>query len=194
MGASGLVILIMGAPLYGIIIYLIIGFIYNVLFKRDKKGRSIFKTIDTKNADQKTIITLLNNCSNYHKVIKLNPEMFLFINNYYISLVLNRNYNGVLMKTDDPEVLMLQKGDRQEYIENPGIRIKKAIDLILKVVPDITINGYMIVGATCTVSYTPEVYRIIQTQDTIYYINRQETVKKFSNDEIDEIENKVHGM
>ncbi len=180
-------------PVICLAVYMVVMFIYRVFLMRNRDVKNYIKGIDINHAYQDTLMSILENAKNYHEIVKLNDETFLFINNYYINLVIHRSYEGSLHNAINSDKLILQKGNREELIENPSIHFDNIINKLKPIIGKRKVRQFLVVGGLCMFNLKSQQFKIIHTRNTYFFINKIELVPVYSNEEIKKMVDKLKG-
>lgn len=179
---ASLPFLILGA----IIIVAIVKIILEKVTGKYGKSNKINRTIDISKCPIQTLETILDQCNNIHKAIRINSEMLFYIDEYNMYLIMFKNWIGNVQ--GEPKDLKWYIKSTQDYrVNNAYIELKEKLNIVKfkinndDIVPILLLNGLLIFNMS-----DPEI-ETIRMDNILDRINRKAYKKKYSEEQINEI-------
>lgn len=174
--------LILGA----IIIVAIVKIILEKVTGKYGKSNKINRTIDISKCPIQTLETILDQCNNIHKAIRINSEMLFYIDEYNMYLIMFKNWIGNVQ--GEPKDLKWYIKSTQDYrVNNAYIELKEKLNIVKfkinndDIIPILLLNGLLIFNMS-----DPEI-ETIRMDNILDRINRKAYKKKYSEEQINEI-------
>lgn len=179
---ASLPFLILGA----IIIVAIVKIILEKVTGKYGKSNKINRTIDISKCPIQTLETILDQCNNIHKAIRINSEMLFYIDEYNMYLIMFKNWIGNVQ--GEPKDLKWYIKSTQDYrVNNAYIELKEKLNIVKfkinndDIIPILLLNGLLIFNMS-----DPEI-ETIRMDNILDRINRKAYKKKYSEEQINEI-------
>ena len=179
---ASLPFLILGA----IIIVAIVKIILEKVTGKYGKSNKINRTIDISKCPIQTLETILDQCNNIHKAIRINSEMLFYIDEYNMYLIMFKNWIGNVQ--GEPKDLKWYIKSTQDYrVNNAYIVLKEKLNIVKfiiindDIIPILLLNGLLIFNMS-----DPEI-ETIRMDNILDRINRKAYQKKYSEEQINEI-------
>jgi hypothetical protein len=179
---ASLPFLILGA----IIIVAIVKIILEKVTGKYGKSNKINRTIDISKCPIQTLETILDQCNNIHKAIRINSEMLFYIDEYNMYLIMFKNWIGNVQ--GEPKDLKWYIKSTQDYrVNNAYIELKEKLNIVKfkinndDIIPILLLNGLLIFNMS-----DPEI-ETIRMDNILDRINRKAYQKKYSEEQINEI-------
>ena len=172
--------------LVAIIIVAIVKIILEKVTGKYGKSNKINRTIDISKCPIQTLETILDQCNNIHKAIRINSEMLFYIDEYNMYLIMFKNWIGNVQ--DEPNDLKWYIKSTHDYrVNNAYIELKEKLNIVKfkinndDIVPILLLNGLLIFNMS-----DPEI-ETIRMDNILDRINRKAYKKKYSEEQINEI-------
>ncbi len=179
---ASLPFLILGA----IVIVAIVKIILEKVTGKYGKSNKINRTIDISKCPIQTLETILDQCNNIHKAIRINSEMLFYIDEYNMYLIMFKNWIGNVQ--GEPKDLKWYIKSTQDYrVNNAYIELKEKLNIVKfkinndDIIPILLLNGLLIFNMS-----DPEI-ETIRMENILDRINRKAYQKKYSEEQINEI-------
>jgi hypothetical protein len=179
---ASLPFLILGA----IIIVAIVKIILEKVTGKYGKSNKINRTIDISKCPIQTLETILDQCNNIHKAIRINSEMLFYIDEYNMYLIMFKNWIGNVQ--GEPKDLKWYIKSNQDYrVNNAYIELKEKLNIVKfkinndDIIPILLLNGLLIFNMS-----DPKI-ETIRMDNILDRINRKAYKKKYSEEQINEI-------
>ena len=172
--------------LVAIIIVAIVKIILEKVTGKYGKSNKINRTIDISKCPIQTLETILDQCNNIHKAIRINSEMLFYIDEYNMYLIMFKNWIGNVQ--GEPNDLKWYIKSTQDYrVNNAYIELKEKLNIVKfkinndDIIPILLLNGLLIFNMS-----DPEI-ETIRMDNILDRINRKAYQKKYSEEQINEI-------
>lgn len=175
-------LLILGAIVIGAIIKII----KENLSGKYSKSNKINRTIDISKCPIQTLETILEQCSNFHKYVRINNETLLYVDEYDIYLIVFKNWTGNVQ--GEIEDLKWNVKSANDYtVNNAYIGIKELLNTIKVKLDNNDIIGILLLNGLLIFDIIDNEIETIRIDNILDRINRKASKKKYNEEEINVI-------
>lgn len=175
-------LLILGAIVIGAIIKII----KENLSGKYSKSNKINRKIDISKCPIQTLETILEQCSNFHKYVRINNETLLYVDEYDIYLIVFKNWTGnVQGKIEDLKWNVKSVNDYT--VNNAYIGIKELLNTIKVKLDNNDIIGILLLNGLLIFDIIDNEIETIRIDNILDRINRKAYKKKYNEEEINVI-------
>ena len=175
-------LLILGAIVIGAIIKII----KENLSGKYSKSNKINRTIDISKCPIQTLETILEQCNNFHKYVRINNETLLYVDEYDIYLIVFKNWTGnVQGKIEDLKWNVKSANDYT--VNNAYIGIKELLNTIKVKLDNNDIIGILLLNGLLIFDIIDNEIETIRIDNILDRINRKASKKKYNEEEINVI-------